>query len=288
MFRSPSAAKSPRRCVNTNASTRCVPTLTCSRDGRHTAPAAGPAGRDRCRLSAISDPFRWWPHERGERGRVPGAVDRVRAGWCAIFAADLAARYGRDRVLSYDMGGTTAKISLIEDFTPRTAKVFEVDRRSRFKKGSGMPISIPVIEMIEIGAGGGSIARVDSLGQIRVGPHSSGSEPGPAAYDRGGTDPTVTDANLALGRLHADTFGAADIDLQPELALEAIAAAVGDRWDLTPTAAVGISEVVDENMTNAAGSMRWREAETSRVHELDDRFGRSAASCFSTDRQTRP
>ena len=171
----------------------------------------------------------------------------------AIFAADLAVRYGRDRVLSYDMGGTTAKISLIEDFTPRTAKVFEVDRRSRFKKGSGMPISIPVIEMIEIGAGGGSIARVDSLGQIRVGPHSSGSDPGPAAYDRGGTDPTVTDANLALGRLHPDTFGASDIDLKPELALEAIASVVGDSLGLdADTAAVGISEVVDENMTNAA------------------------------------
>ena len=171
----------------------------------------------------------------------------------AIFAADLAARYGRDRVLSYDMGGTTAKISLIEDCTPRTAKVFEVDRRSRFKKGSGMPISIPVIEMIEIGAGGGSIARVDSLGQIRVGPQSSGSEPGPAAYDRGGTEPTVTDANLALGRLHPDTFGAADIDLKPELALCAIAASVGDPLGLdADTAAVGISEVVDENMTNAA------------------------------------
>ena len=171
----------------------------------------------------------------------------------AIFAADLAARYGRDRVLSYDMGGTTAKISLIEDFTPRTAKVFEVDRRSRFKKGSGMPISIPVIEMIEIGAGGGSIARVDALGQIRVGPHSSGSDPGPAAYDRGGTDPTVTDANLALGRLHPDTFGAADIDLKPELATDALSSGVGDPLGLDPgTAAVGISEVVDENMTNAA------------------------------------
>ena len=171
----------------------------------------------------------------------------------AIFAADLAARYGRDRVLSYDMGGTTAKISLIEDFTPRTAKVFEVDRRSRFKKGSGMPISIPVIEMIEIGAGGGSIARVDSLGQIRVGPHSSGSEPGPAAYDRGGSDPTVTDANLALGRLHPDTFGAADIDLKPALAHQAISDAVGAPLGLdADTAAIGISEVVDENMTNAA------------------------------------
>ena len=171
----------------------------------------------------------------------------------AIFAADLAARYGRDRVLSYDMGGTTAKISLIEDFAPRTAKVFEVDRRARFKKGSGMPISIPVIEMIEIGAGGGSIARVDSMGQIRVGPHSSGSDPGPAAYDRGGTDATVTDANLALGRLHPDTFGAADIDLKPELASQALASGIGEPLGLDAgTAAVGISEVVDENMTNAA------------------------------------
>ncbi|MCY4458009.1 MAG: hydantoinase/oxoprolinase family protein [Acidimicrobiaceae bacterium] len=171
----------------------------------------------------------------------------------AIFAADLAARYGLDRVLSYDMGGTTAKIALIEDYVPRTAKVFEVDRRSRFKKGSGMPISIPVIEMIEIGAGGGSIVQVDSLGQIRVGPHSSGSDPGPAAYARGGDDATVTDANLLLGRLHPDTFGAKDILLNPQLAGEAIAAGVGGPLGLdNAAAAVGIVEVVDENMTNAA------------------------------------
>jgi len=171
----------------------------------------------------------------------------------AIFAADLAARYGRDRVLSFDMGGTTAKISMIEDFTPQTAKTFEVDRTSRFKKGSGMPVSIPVIEMIEIGAGGGSIARVDSLGQIRIGPNSAGSDPGPAAYARGGTEATVTDANLELGRLHPDTFGAADIDLSPDLARTAITASVGDRLGMDPlTAAIGISEVVDENMTNAA------------------------------------
>ena len=171
----------------------------------------------------------------------------------AIFAADLAARYGRNRVLSYDMGGTTAKISLIEEFTPQTAKTFEVDRTARFKKGSGMPVSIPVIEMIEIGAGGGSIARVDSLGQIRIGPNSAGSEPGPAAYSRGGTDATVTDANLELGRLHPDTFGAPDIDLSPDLARASIAASVGRRLEMDPlTAAIGISEVVDENMTNAA------------------------------------
>ena len=171
----------------------------------------------------------------------------------AIFAADLAARYGRDRVLSYDMGGTTAKIALIEDYTPQTAKSFEVARTTRFKKGSGMPISIPVIEMIEIGAGGGSIASVDSLGQIRIGPHSAGSEPGPAAYDLGGTNPTVTDANLQLGRLHPDNFGAKDITLSPTNAAQAISNAVGEPLGMDDhTAAVGIAEVVDENMTNAA------------------------------------
>ena len=171
----------------------------------------------------------------------------------AIFAADLAAKYGRERVLSYDMGGTTAKIAIIEDYTPETAKTFEVARTTRFKKGSGMPISIPVIEMIEIGAGGGSIASVDSLGQIRVGPHSAGSEPGPAAYDRGGLDPTVTDANVALGRLDPSTFGAKDITLSPPTAVEAITRAVGVPLKMDGhTAAVGIAEVVDENMTNAA------------------------------------
>jgi len=171
----------------------------------------------------------------------------------AIFAADLAARYGRDRVLSYDMGGTTAKIALIEDHTPQTAKTFEVARTTRFKKGSGMPISIPVIEMIEIGAGGGSIASVDSLGQIRIGPHSAGSEPGPAAYGLGGDDATVTDANLQLGRLHPDTFGATNITLDPNRAARAIAADVASPLDMdVDTAAVGIAEVVDENMTNAA------------------------------------
>ncbi|MDW3219913.1 MAG: hydantoinase/oxoprolinase family protein [Acidimicrobiales bacterium] len=171
----------------------------------------------------------------------------------AIFAADLAHRCGRDRVLSYDMGGTTAKISLIEDYTPQTAKTFEVDRSARFKKGSGMPISIPVIEMIEIGAGGGSIASVDALGQIRIGPHSAGSEPGPAAYDLGGTDATVTDANVELGRLHPDTFGATDITLSPTNAARAIDDGVGQALGLdTHTAAIGIAEVVDENMTNAA------------------------------------
>ncbi len=171
----------------------------------------------------------------------------------AIFAADIAARYGLDHVLSYDMGGTTAKICLIEQHTPRTAKTFEVARTHRFTKGSGMPISIPVIEMIEIGAGGGSIASVDRLGQIRIGPRSAGSAPGPAAYDRGGTEPTVTDADLILGRLHPDTFGADGIDLAPEAAVSAVRRHVAEPLGIdTDGGAVGISEVVDENMANAA------------------------------------
>jgi len=171
----------------------------------------------------------------------------------AIFAADLAARYGRDRVMSFDMGGTTAKISLIDDARPGTAKTFEVDRTARFKKGSGMPISIPVIDMIEIGAGGGSIASVDSLDQIRIGPHSAGSDPGPASYSLGGQDATVTDANLQLGRLHPDTFGATAIDLSPQRATDALVRNVGERLGLdADTAAIGVAEVVDENMANAA------------------------------------
>ena len=171
----------------------------------------------------------------------------------AIFAADLAARYARDRVLSFDMGGTTAKISLIDDFRPATDKTFEVDRTARFKKGSGMPISIPVIDMIEIGAGGGSIASVDVLDQIRIGPKSAGSEPGPAAYSLGGQDATVTDANLQLGRLHPDTFGATSIDLSARFASEALIRSVGERLGLDANiSAVGVAEVVDENMANAA------------------------------------
>ena len=171
----------------------------------------------------------------------------------AIFAADLADRHGLDAVLSYDMGGTTAKICLIEGRAPRTAKTFEVARTHRFTKGSGMPIAIPVIEMIEIGAGGGSIAFVDALDQIRVGPLSAGSAPGPASYQLGGTNPTVTAAHLVLGRLSPDTFGASGIDLSPEAADTALDGGVGTPLGLDATeAALGVTEVVDENMANAA------------------------------------
>ena len=167
----------------------------------------------------------------------------------AIFAADIARRHGLARVLSFDMGGTTAKICLIRDGTPKTARVFEVARSYRFKKGSGMPISIPVIDMVEIGAGGGSLAHVDALGQIRVGPESAGSEPGPACYGRGGLRPAVTDADLILGRLDAASFAGGTIPLDPAAASTALESTL--HMD-AQTAAFGLSEVVDENMANAA------------------------------------
>ncbi|ARM92272.1 hydantoinase A/oxoprolinase protein (plasmid) [Rhizobium sp. CIAT894] len=171
----------------------------------------------------------------------------------AIFAAEVAKRYGLDRVLSYDMGGTTAKICLIDDATPKTAKTFEVARTYRFKKGSGMPISIPVIEMIEIGAGGGSIASVDGMKQIRVGPHSAASEPGPACYGRGGDRPTVTDADLLLGRLDADNFAGGSIKLRSDNSKSTLSREVGAKLSIDENAAAfGVCEVVDESMANAA------------------------------------
>ncbi|MDH3435035.1 MAG: hydantoinase/oxoprolinase family protein, partial [Gammaproteobacteria bacterium] len=119
----------------------------------------------------------------------------------AILAKQVARESGLERLLSFDMGGTTAKLCLIDDYEPLMSRSFEVDRVYRFKKGSGLPVRIPVIEMVEIGAGGGSIASIDKLHRIQVGPQSAGSEPGPAAYGRGGTRPTVTDADIQLGRI---------------------------------------------------------------------------------------
>ena len=170
----------------------------------------------------------------------------------AIFAADIARKYSLDSVVSFDMGGTTAKICLIENQVPKTAKTFEVARTYRFKKGSGMPISIPVVEMVEIGAGGGSIASIDSMRQIRVGPHSAGSEPGPACYGRGGLEPTITDANLLLGRLDPDNFAGGAMRLSIDNAASATARVIGAPLNMEAvTAAYGVCEVVDENMANA-------------------------------------
>ena len=170
----------------------------------------------------------------------------------AIFAAEFARSHGLDKVLSFDMGGTTAKICLVESGAPKTANVFEVARSYRFKKGSGMIVSTPVVEMVEIGAGGGSIASIDAMGRLQVGPESAGSEPGPACYGRGGTEPTVSDANLVLGRLDPEQFAGGAITLLPDAAEKAIAAQLCKATELDVTqASYGINEMVDENMANA-------------------------------------
>lgn len=171
----------------------------------------------------------------------------------AIFAADFARAHGLDKVLSFDMGGTTAKICLIEDGAPKTANTFEVARTYRFKKGSGMTVSTPVVEMVEIGAGGGSIASIDTLGRIQVGPRSAASEPGPACYGKGGEEPTVTDANLLHGRLDPDNFAGGAIPLSVPASEAAMAARLADPLKIAAgDAAFGVTEMVDENMANAA------------------------------------
>ncbi len=171
----------------------------------------------------------------------------------AIFAACIARQNGLDQVVSFDMGGTTAKICLIDKAQPHTARAFEVARIYRFFKGSGLPLRIPVIEMVEIGAGGGSIARIDSLGRIVVGPDSAGSEPGPVCYGRGGTEPTVTDADVLLGRIDPATFSGGKMNLDVEGAGRVTAQWIASPLGLDAAhSALGVSEIVDENMANAA------------------------------------
>jgi N-methylhydantoinase A len=170
----------------------------------------------------------------------------------AIAAAEAGMRSGHCDLLSFDMGGTTAKLCVIEDGQPLKTHEFEVDRVYRFRKGSGLPVRIPVIDMIEIGAGGGSIARVDSLGLLKVGPDSSGADPGPVCYGQGGTEPTVTDADLALGYLDADYFlgGKMQLDLDgTKKALERLGKPLKMSAEQV---AWGIHQIVNENMANAA------------------------------------
>ena len=177
----------------------------------------------------------------------------------ALLAGHVARECGLTEALSLDMGGTTAKICLIENGTPERSRTFEVARRYRDLKGSGLPVRIPVIEMVEIGAGGGSIARVDDMGRLRVGPESAGSEPGPACYARGGAQATVTDANLVLGKLDPERFAGGKIGLEADRAADALARDVGARMGLDGHwPAVGVVEMVDENMANA-----------SRVHAIE-------------------
>ncbi|MDE2653387.1 MAG: hydantoinase B/oxoprolinase family protein [Gemmatimonadota bacterium] len=171
----------------------------------------------------------------------------------AILASQLARDLELGDVLSFDMGGTTAKLCVIDGGEPLHSRTFEVARSYRFKQGSGLPVRIPVIEMVEIGAGGGSIAGVDDLDRIHVGPESAGSEPGPAAYGRGGEEATVTDADVVLGRIDPELFAGGAIGLNRARAEAAVAGSVGGRLGLEATvAALGVSEMVDENMSNAA------------------------------------
>ena len=170
----------------------------------------------------------------------------------ALAAGYASKRIGSPNLLSFDMGGTTAKACLIENGRPRIASDLEVDRRERFKRGSGLPLKATSVDLIEIGAGGGSIARVDRFGLLQVGPDSAGSDPGPACYGLGGTEPTVTDADLILGYLDPTFFLGGEMELTvsaAESALRKVAEPLG--LDV-PRAAWVIHQVVNENMANAA------------------------------------
>lgn len=171
----------------------------------------------------------------------------------SIFAAQIAARLNEPKVLAFDMGGTTAKVSLIHDFQSETVRSFEVDRAARFLKGSGLPLRIPVIEMVEIGAGGGSIAGIDQLKRVTVGPESASSVPGPACYGRGGTEATVTDADLTLGLIDPKAFAGGSILLDPEKSRAAFSDTVGEALALdAEMSAYAVYEMVCENMASAA------------------------------------
>jgi N-methylhydantoinase A len=185
----------------------------------------------------------------------------------AILAAQIAAECALPHVLSFDMGGTTAKICLLTHGEPERARKFEIARAYRDMKGSGIPVRIPVIEMVEIGAGGGSIARVDKLSRITVGPDSAGSTPGPVCYARGGTEPAVTDANLALGKIDPAYFAGGKIQLDEAAARQALQKHIGAKLGLKDFwSAAGVTEIVEENMANAA-----------RVHAIER--GHDIASC---------
>ena len=194
----------------------------------------------------------------------------------AILAGKISKECKLDKVVSFDMGGTTAKVCLLDDGKPDTAREFEVARQYRFKRGSGIPIRIPVIEMVEIGAGGGSVCKIDEYGRILVGPESAGSDPGPACYGNGGLDATITDANVLLNRINPQIFAGGKLELSSIDAKNsfesALARPLDERIDIC---AAGAVEMVDENMANAA-----REHAMERGKSLLDRtiiaFGGSA------------
>jgi len=187
-----------------------------------------------------------------EAARVPIRLVESGPAAGALAGTWYSQRLGEDRLLCFDMGGTTAKACLIEDFDPALTSSFEIARVYRFKKGSGYPVLVPSVDLVEIGAGGGSLARVDNLGLLRVGPVSAGADPGPASYGRGGTEPAVTDADLLVGYLSAEAFLGGEMPLEVAAARTA-AEPLAERLDLDlESAASGIVEVVDQNMAASA------------------------------------
>ncbi len=170
----------------------------------------------------------------------------------ALAAAFFGGRDGHRQLLGFDMGGTTAKLSLVEDGEPLIAYGFEAGRQKRFMEGSGLPIRISTVELIEIGAGGGSIARADSLGLLKVGPDSAGSDPGPVCYGHGGAQPTVTDANLLLGYLNPEFFAGGTIQIDAAAANAAVASLAQSLGLGRDQAAAGIHTLVNETMAGAA------------------------------------
>ena len=170
----------------------------------------------------------------------------------ALAGSWFAKRLDIDRLLCFDMGGTTAKACLIEHGEPELTNTFEVARAYRFKKGSGFPVSVPSVDLVEIGAGGGSLARVDQFGLLKVGPESAGADPGPASYGQGGTVPAVTDSDVLLGLLDPAAFLGGDMPLDASLAAAAAqTVADGLGLEMIDTAA-GVHEVVNQNMAAAA------------------------------------
>ena len=170
----------------------------------------------------------------------------------ALAARWFARRMGEDRLLAFDMGGTTAKATLVEEGEPALTTTFEVARRYRFKKGSGFPVSVPSVDLVEIGAGGGSLAHLDQFGLLKVGPESSGADPGPACYGQGGHQPAVTDADVVLGLLDPDAFLGGDMPLDAGLAQSAIKPLADGLGLSAIDTAAGMYEVVSQNMAAAA------------------------------------
>ena len=186
-------------------------------------------------------------------GRYPIRLLESGPAGGALAAAWVGEQTGQANIISFDMGGTTAKTCIIQNGDPLRVNEFEVGRVYRFKKGSGLPVKIPVIEMIEIGAGGGSIASIGPLGLLKVGPESAGADPGPACYGRGGKEPTVTDADLTLGYLDPHFFLGGEMQLDPKLAEAALREKIAGPLNLSlERAAWGVHEVVNENMANAS------------------------------------